>query len=73
MPRVGSTPGNYGTVKFLLDEAAPGPAQRVGVRVEITHGDLPPSAFAVEVFTNLNRRDHAVVHEPLAQSGSPSS
>lgn len=70
---VRGTPGNYGTVKLLIDEnsAAPGPS--LTVRVEVARQTLGPGDFEVEVFTNLNRRDHAVAFEPLERAGGPAS
>jgi hypothetical protein len=44
-------------------------SERAAVRVEIARQQLDPSAFDVEVFTNLNRRDFARISEPLDQSG----
>ncbi len=69
---VGGTPGNYGTVKLLLDETDPA-EHGFAVRVEIARQQLDPSAFDVEVFTNLNRRDFARISEPLDQSGRADS
>lgn len=65
--------GNYGTVKVLHDEASSAPATTLTVRVEVARQDLSPADFDVEVFTNLNRRDFAVVFEPLSASNGPNS
>jgi hypothetical protein len=69
---VGSVPGNYGTVKLLVDETA-GQSSNLLVTVEIVAGGLEPDEFEVEVFTNLNRRDFAKPFEPLDQSGDPAA
>jgi glycosidase len=53
------TDGNYGLRRFYLDEVA-------GDESELTVKFKPNTAVApsqVEVFTNLNRRDHAVLEE----------
>lgn len=65
--------GNYGTVKLLLDETTAEPEARVTVTVEIAGTGMEPGAFEVEVFSNLNRRDFAKTHEPLADSGGTNS
>ncbi|HET9956256.1 MAG TPA: alpha-amylase family glycosyl hydrolase [Polyangiaceae bacterium] len=70
---VGSTLGNYGTVKFLLDEEHADSALSVRVRVEIAAGEFSPGDFEVEVFTNLNRRDFVKAYEPLAEALNPAS
>ena len=70
---VRGTPGNYGTVKLLHDESAGTPPQALPVRVEIARQDLGPGDFEVQVFTNLNRRDFAVVQEAAAQAGGATS
>lgn len=66
--------GNYGTVKLQLDETMTGESPtRLGVTVEIAGFETAPDAFEVELFTNLNRRDFVKTHEPLADSGGPTS
>lgn len=70
---VGGTPGNYGTVKFLIDEDEPGAEHGFVVRVEVARGEHDPGAFDVQVFTNVNRRDFARIHEPLHLSDAADS
>jgi len=66
--------GNYGTVKLLLDEAAPPvPPPTLRVRVEVAAQGLAHADFEVEVFSNLNRRDQVKLVEPLAESGNPAT
>lgn len=65
--------GNYGTVKLLHDETASGAGATLPIRVEIAQQDRQLHEFDVEVFTNLNRRDFATVHEPLSASGGPNA
>ncbi|QWV93792.1 hypothetical protein KP004_00945 [Geomonas oryzisoli] len=66
--------GNYGTVKLLLDETMSGTAPgRLQVSVEIAAQGSQPEEFEVELFSNLNRRDFVRTHEPLADSGGPTS
>lgn len=64
--------GNYGTRKYFLDETI-SPRKSIEVQVEIAAGGFAPEDFQVEVFTNLNRRDHVKPFEPLAESGNASS
>ncbi|TSK06985.1 MAG: hypothetical protein FPO08_10150 [Geobacter sp.] len=72
--KVNGRDGNYGTVKLLLDETMTGEnPTRLGITVEIAGPGMPPDAFEVELFTNLNRRDFVKTHEPLADSGGPTS
>ena len=71
---VRGTLGNYGTVKLLLDEAnPPNPAPTLPVRVEVAAPGLTDADFVVEVFSNLNRRQHVKVFEPLAEANDPAS
>ena len=52
--------GNYGTVKYYLDEAA---SETVPIQVLVqVYGDgHPASDLEVQVFSNVNRRDQAKV------------
>jgi hypothetical protein len=71
---VGGRLGNYGTVKWLLDEQSPAStAQTLEIEVQIAGSGVSPDAFEVQVFTNLNRRDFAKLQEPLAESENPAS
>ncbi len=71
---VQDTPGNYGTVKILIDEAAPRqPPLTVRVTVEIASQGVDASHFEVEAFTNLDRREFVKVFEPLEEAGDPAS
>jgi hypothetical protein len=70
---VRNTPGNYGTVKVLVDEENSSVIQTLTVRAEIARQSLNPTDFDVEVFTNLNRRDFAVAHEPIGQANGANS
>lgn len=64
--------GNYGVVKYLLDES-----QNETIPVEISvqvYGDgSPHTTLDVEVYTNLNRRDYAKVWESADAAGSANS
>ena len=68
----GGRSGNYGTVKYFLDES-----QNESIPIEITvqvYGDgQPRNALEVQVFSNINRRDHAKVWESASQAGGPNS
>jgi hypothetical protein len=70
---VGGTPGNYGTVKFLLDETDAAADHGFRVQVAIAGQGRDPASFEVEVFTNLNRRDFARLHEAVDQANQPTS
>ncbi|MBK8337074.1 MAG: hypothetical protein IPL03_11000 [Sterolibacteriaceae bacterium] len=65
-------PGNYGTVKYYLDEAA---SENVPIQVFVqVYGDGRPAAdLEVQVFSNVNRRDQAKVWEDPAQAGGNDS
>lgn len=72
--RVNGVLGNYGTVKLLFDESDPNAqAIELAVRVELAGAGRRSEDFEVEVFTNLDRRDHAKIFEPLASSDRPDS
>ena len=58
----GGHAGNYGTVHYFVDEAK-GEKVPFDVLVQIYSDGRPPSDVKVELFTNLNRRDHAKVWE----------
>lgn len=66
-------PGNYGTVKLLVDEAGAASSASLPVQVEIAAQGHPGDAFEVEIFTNLDRRDFAKTFEPLSDSSNPAS
>ncbi len=71
---VDGTLGNYGTVKRLLDESNVPPEPRgLHIRVEIAGQGMASGDFDVEVFTNLNRRDFAVVSEQPQDAGTANS
>lgn len=72
--RAGDVLGNYGTVKLAFDEADPR-AQPIAlaVQVEIAGAGRDHADFEVELFTNLDRRDHAKIFEPLADADQPGS
>lgn len=64
--------GNYGTAKYFIDEDANEQLQLV-VAVEVYGDGADPATIDVETFTNLNRRDHAKVFEPLSAINTPTS
>jgi glycosidase len=68
----GTRPGNYGTVHFFIDEDQ---NDRIpfDVLVQVDADGHAPSELQVEVFTNLNRRDHAKVWEDAKDAGGPDS
>jgi glycosidase len=68
----GGRPGNYGTVHYFLDEEK-GDTIPVEVFVEVYADGKPADALQVELFTNLNRRDHAKVWESPGDAGRPNS
>jgi hypothetical protein len=70
---LGERLGNYGTVKFLLDEDAALAHETFRVEVQIAAPEHSPQEFEVEVFTNLNRRDFVKLYEPLEAACDPSS
>jgi glycosidase len=64
--------GNYGTVKYFIDEAK-AETVPIEVTVQVYADGRPPADLEVQVFTNLNRRDFAKVFEhPDAASGPTS-
>ncbi len=60
--------GNYGTVKYFIDENA-GETIPIEVTVEIWADGQPPGAVEAQVFTNLNRRQFAKVFENAGAAG----
>jgi len=65
-------PGNYGTIKYFIDEAQ-GEHATLAIEVEVQADGRPPGALEVQAFSNLNRRDHAKVWEsPDAAGGTDS-
>jgi hypothetical protein len=68
----GGRDGNYGVVKYFIDEAA-GEVIPIEVSVQVYADEAPPSVLQVEVFSNLNRRDFAKVFESPTDAGGASS
>ncbi len=68
----GGRSGNYGTVKYYLDETA---NEQIPLQVMVqAYGDgHPAAALEVQVFSNVNRRDQAKVWEDASQSGGATS
>ena len=64
--------GNYGTVKYFLDEDK-GEQLKLEVSVEVYSEGAPPEAVEVEAYTNLNRRDFAKIFESIAEADRPDS
>ncbi len=64
--------GNYGTVKYFLDEDS-NEQLKMEVSVEVYSEGAPPDSLEVETFTNLNRRDFAKVFEPITEANQPDS
>ncbi|MCI5120382.1 MAG: hypothetical protein D3908_04150, partial [Candidatus Electrothrix sp. AUS4] len=64
--------GNYGTVKYFLDEDK-GEQVNLKVSVEIYSEGAPPAKVEVEAYTNLNRRDFTKIFEPIAQANQADS
>lgn len=64
--------GNYGTAKFFINESS---AQTINVvvRVEVYAPGYSSSQLDVEVYSNLNRRDHAKVFESASSAGGATS
>ncbi len=60
--------GNYGTVKYFIDENA-NQTIPIEVTVQIWADGQPPGAVEAQVFTNLNRRDFAKVFETAGAAG----
>ncbi|WON73557.1 alpha-amylase family glycosyl hydrolase [Nitrosospira sp. Is2] len=65
-------PGNYGTVHYFLDEDR-NEQVPFDVLIQVNADGRLPSELHVEVFTNLNRRDHAKVWEDVKDAGGPDS
>lgn len=68
----GGRPGNYGTAKYFIDEDR-GERIALEVFVQVYADGRPSGALEVEVYTNLDRRDHAKVFEAASQAGGPNS
>ncbi|HET6518475.1 MAG TPA: alpha-amylase family glycosyl hydrolase [Geminicoccaceae bacterium] len=68
----GGRPGNYGTVKYFLDENR-GETVTLEVFVQVYADGRPREAVEAQVYTNLDRRDHAKVWEAAADAGRPDS
>lgn len=68
----GTRSGNYGTVHFFIDESQ---NDRIpfDVLVQVDTDGHTPSELQVEVFTNLNRRDHAKIWEDVSDADGPNS
>lgn len=64
--------GNYGTVKYFLDESA-GETVPIVVDVQVYADGKPPQDLEVQVFSNVNRRDFAKVFEAAGDAGQPTS
>ena len=64
--------GNYGTVKYFIDEDK-NETIPLQVYVQVYGDGHPQTGLEVQVFTNLNRRDHAKVWEDASRAGSPNS
>ncbi|MBL8529126.1 MAG: hypothetical protein JNL68_15675, partial [Burkholderiales bacterium] len=64
--------GNYGTVKYFLDESA-GETVPIVVDVQVYADGKPPHDLEVQVFSNVNRRDFAKVFEAAGDAGQPTS
>jgi glycosidase len=64
--------GNYGTVKYFLDESA-GETIPIVVDVQVYADGSPPQDLEVQVFSNVNRRDFAKVFESANDAGQPNS
>ncbi len=65
-------PGNYGVVQYYIDESQ-GETVPITVTAQVFADGAPPESIEVQVFTNLNRRDHARVFESAADAGGPDS
>ncbi|MGB0126625.1 MAG: alpha-amylase family glycosyl hydrolase [Rhodocyclaceae bacterium] len=68
----GGRAGNYGTVKYYLDETA-GEKVPVQVMVQVYGDGRPATDLEVQVFSNINRRDQAKVWEDPNQAGGATS
>lgn len=64
--------GNYGTVKYFLDEDR-NEIIPIEVSVQVYGSGSPHTALKVEVFSNVNRRDHAKVWESASEAGGTHS
>lgn len=65
-------PGNYGTVKFFLNEVS-GEVIPIKVYVQVNSDGHQPTELEVQVFTNVNRRDQAKVWENPEEAGGQKS
>lgn len=68
----GGRPCNYGTVHYFIDENR-NDSMPFDVSVQVYADGLSPSELRVEVFTNVNRRDHAKVWEHVNDAGGANS
>lgn len=64
--------GNYGTVKYFIDEQA-GEKIPIEVTVQVYADGKPATALEVQAFTNLNRRDFAKIFESDTDAGKSDS
>ena len=64
--------GNYGTVKYFIDEDR-NESLPIQVYVQVYGDGHPHTELEVQVFTNLNRRDHTKIWEDAGQAGAPTS
>ncbi|XCN72567.1 MAG: alpha-amylase family glycosyl hydrolase [Candidatus Electrothrix aestuarii] len=64
--------GNYGTVKYFLDEDK-GEQVNLKVSVEVYSEGAPPDRVEVEAYTNLNRRDFTKIFESINEANQPDS
>ncbi|MFA5352854.1 MAG: hypothetical protein WC291_01360 [Thermodesulfovibrionales bacterium] len=64
--------GNYGTVKYFIDEAV-NETIPLQVYVQVYGDGHPQTEIEAQVFTNLNRRDQAKVWEDASQAGLSNS
>ena len=65
-------PGNYGMVHYFVDEAKNEDIP-FDVTVQVFADGHPASEVQVEVFSNVNRRDHAKVWEAADEAGQAKS
>lgn len=68
----GGRSGNYGTVKYFLDEAV-GEQLPMQVFVQVYGDGHPTNDLEVQVFSNVNRRDQAKVWEDPNLAGGSNS
>lgn len=68
----GGKAGNYGTLKYFLNEDA-GETIPIDVTVEVIADGAAAAQLQVELYSNLNRRDQAKVFESRADAGRADS